>query len=476
MIPFAALLLATIVAIELCRGTDILRRFATLPRAGRRAGRLLVKTRVTEARKERAVQLMARRLFALSASAGGALLLVASPFALTLALDRVHPLGIAHALTDWPVRIWLLVLTTAYALARRASTDRLLHRIALGSPTVLEASFDIERSLFLKTSPRSEGTAPVFVTGLARAGTTILMRTLHESGAFAALTYRDLPFALAPNVWARLSGGASRKVEAIERGHGDGILHDLDSPEAIEELFWLAHEGAHYRSTSSLAPLPPAPDTIAAFRAYVALVMRRYRQPRYLSKNNNNLLRMHALIEAFPDAVLLHPFRDPIQQAASLLTQHKRACELAGQYPYRADFMRWLGHHEFGADHRPFLLPGAPTAADDATVIDHWLKLWIAAYRFLLRQPEEVRRRQVFVDYDALCHETDGQAAMLTARLKLDRPFSQAGLRAPPIRPTTEADPLLVAEAMCVHAELVTLCRAAYAKRTSAVDENRAVA
>jgi hypothetical protein len=338
-------------------------------------------------------------------------------------------------------------------------------------------SFDIERSLYLRTAPKPEGTAPVFVTGLARAGTTILMRTLHESGAFAALTYRDLPFPLAANTWAQLISRSHRHVAAQERGHGDGIVHDLDSPQAIEEVFWLAHEGRRYRSEAGLAPFPPQPETIAAFRDHVALTMRRHGQPRYLSKNNNNLLRLPALVEAFADAVLLHPFRDPIQQAASLREQHRRACDLARTDPYRADFMRWLGHHEFGADRRPFLLPGAPAAPDDdPATIDHWLRVWIAAYRALLRQPDAVRTRQVFVDYDALCRDVDGQAAMLTARLRLDRPFSQAGLRAAPIRLVPDADPLLAAEAYCIHAELITWCRSTYERMSAVADVTRAVA
>ena len=40
---------------------------------------------------------------------------------------------------------------------------------------------------------------------------------------------------------------------------------------------------------------------------------------RYLSKNNNNILRLPALARAFPQALILIPFRDPLTHAASLL-------------------------------------------------------------------------------------------------------------------------------------------------------------
>jgi hypothetical protein len=243
-------------------------------------------------------------------------------------------------------------------------SDRLLHRIALGFAPVLEASFDIERARYRKAIADMQVEAPVFVCGLARAGTSILTRLIEGSGAFASLTYRDLPFPLAPNSWRRLSAGFNRRVETRERGHGDGLTHDLDSPEAIEEVFWRAQEGERYITPEGLRPEPPAQATIAAFRDYARLVLLGSPGKRYLSKNNNNVLRLPALAEAFPDAVLLHPFRDPVQQAESLRAQHLRAIALAAGDGFRRSFMGWLGHHEFGADQRPFLFAGAPSRED----------------------------------------------------------------------------------------------------------------
>ena len=36
----------------------------------------------------------------------------------------------------------------------------------------------------------------VFITGLARSGTTILLNALYKSNIFASLTYSDMPFVL----------------------------------------------------------------------------------------------------------------------------------------------------------------------------------------------------------------------------------------------------------------------------------------
>ena len=319
--------------------------------------------------------------------------------------------------------------------------DRLLHRIAM-TGAVLDLSFDIERSRFGAAARAQAGGAPVFVAGLARAGTTIILRVLHETGAFASLTYRDMPFPLAPNSWHRMTARSRHDIASAARGHGDGLEHDLDSPEAIEEAFWRIRPGV------------PVAETIAEFRDLVALVRLRYAKPRYLSKNNANTLRLPAIVEAFPDAVLLHPFRDPAEQAASLLGQHVRAIELGRADPFRARYMRWLGHHDFGLDHRPPDLPGAPSAGEPSDGVDYWLRIWIAVHRHLLDQPGDVRARQLFVDYDALCADPAAGLAPIAAAVGV--PLAGGTLRVTPRRDTLGADPALLDDARAVHAALIS--------------------
>ena len=330
-----------------------------------------------------------------------------------------------------------------------SGADKLLHRIALGSPALLEATFDIERAAHRKRLSEVSIQRPVFIAGLARAGTSILTRLLHAGGSFAAPSYRDLPFPLAPNGWARLGG--KRHVEASERGHGDGLTHDLDSPEAIEEVFWRVFEGNRYLRRDGLVPVTPDPETLANFRDYMCLVLLRHGGTRYLSKNNNNILRLDGLATRFPDALLVHPFRDPLQQALSLLAQHRRAIALAEEDPFRRRFMTWLGHHEFGADHRPFRFEGAPEPGEDADRIEYWLKLWDSVHRALLGAIGAVQERQFFLDYDALCAEPRVYGPRLA--VIVEAPIDSSTLRAPELR-AAEADPVLLARAGETHARL----------------------
>lgn len=278
---------------------------------------------------------------------------------------------------------------------------RLLHRLALGSDAVAEASFDLQQGLDRAAIANADLRAPIFVAGLARAGTTILMRRIYGSGQFRSLTYRDMPFVLAPNLWARLSASSSRKSAARERAHGDGILVDFDSPEALEEVFWRVFCADQYIRPDRLVPMSADDETIGKFRGYVASILAPHPGQRYLSKNNNNILRLPALAEAFPDATILIPYRAPLQHALSLMKQHERFTGEHAENAFSQAYMTWLVHHEFGADQRPFVFSESPPAGDPARDLDYWLRLWLDAYAFIIANAPD---QCVFVGYEQLCN------------------------------------------------------------------------
>lgn len=255
----------------------------------------------------------------------------------------------------------------------------MLHRMALGSAAIAEMSHDVERGLYLKASPQARGGRHVYVTGLARSGSTILLRELHRTGVFGSLTYADMPFVLAPNLWARMA----RKTapgEKAERAHGDGIEVDHHSPEALEEVFWRVFCGPDYIAADGLHPHEPLPEVIDGYLDLIRLILRRTGKTRYLAKNNNLILRLATLAQAMPEAIFLVPLRAPVQHAGSLLGQHRR---FLSPDPFTVAYMTWLAHHEFGATHRPFLFGARPQG--DPLALDYWLQVWIAAHTELAR-------------------------------------------------------------------------------------------
>ncbi len=254
------------------------------------------------------------------------------------------------------------------------------------------------------------GERHVFVSGLARAGTTVLMRRFYATNLYCSLTYRDMPFVLAPNLWRKLACLSKRTVAATtERAHGDRIMVDVDSPEGLEEVFWRVFTGDTYIERKRLKPHLPDSETRWKYVCYINAILNAKdgRVSRYLSKNNNNILRLNTIRHVFPRALILIPFREPLSHAGSLLRQHRNFVKAQENDRFVRSYMTWLVHHEFGLDHRPFRFDEdcatqAYTYRTD--MIDYWLELWCATYGWLeYAAPKDA----IFVCYEDLCSCTD---------------------------------------------------------------------
>jgi hypothetical protein len=353
--------------------------------------------------------------------------------------------------------------------------DRQIHRMALSSRFARRGAFELELLLAqVLGRPKSEASSsswlghsggPVFVCGLARSGTTVLLRALNRLESLHSLTYRDMPFVMAPGLWRMISGSSRRAMEATERAHGDDLLVDYDSPEAFEEVFWSTFEpGA--AAQGCVGQQPPSDETLAAFRRYRELVanppLQAVRaQPstsrRYLSKNNNNLVRLTALCSE-PSATVLLAYRHPLEVARSLHAQHQRFSALHARDAFGRSYMSWLGHFEFGLDHRPycFARPGMnPALHPDAP--DYWLDYWIAVHEHVLTLTHPAIH---LVEHQALREQP---RAMLTRVLRiLDIATDQADgiwneIKAPEARQGHESEPWhagLVDQALHLHDRL----------------------
>ena len=74
---------------------------------------------------------------------------------------------------------------------------------------------------------------PIYVTGLARSGTTKLLETLNAHDLTVSHCYSDYPPVFTPYLWNRVLARMPQKPAApSERAHRDGIVVTPDSPEA----------------------------------------------------------------------------------------------------------------------------------------------------------------------------------------------------------------------------------------------------
>lgn len=397
MILYAAIAAATILACEVALRLPLRRIMAGFNANAARAVAVVGSGAISDHWKEKVLPVYAWRIMKGSVLFFLCLIAIAVPVFAVMALVTGSPGAATAALMRPLPLIFMTALGVAYVWARLrrarrgapaadaapetssdySALDKTLHSVVLGNPMLAGVLPGLDARLARGAVPVTD---PVYVTGLARAGTTAIMRALHGSGAFASLTYADMPFVLAPNLWARLSRAQARERRARERAHGDGVVVDFDAPEALEEVFWRSQCGRDYINNNGLVPHVPDAETIAAYRAWQARVCHRHGPDRYLAKNNNMMLRLAPLAEAMPDARILVPVRDPLAQALSLRRQHRRFREADA---FTRDYMRWLVHHEFGPDQRPFRLPGQPVPSGDTDGLAYWLTLWLACYGHL---------------------------------------------------------------------------------------------
>ena len=78
--------------------------------------------------------------------------------------------------------------------------EKILHKIIFKNRFLCELLFDFENGQHKKNNPLPNINTPVFVTGLARAGTTALLNSLYDTNRFNSFTYNDMPFIFSPKM------------------------------------------------------------------------------------------------------------------------------------------------------------------------------------------------------------------------------------------------------------------------------------
>ena len=266
--------------------------------------------------------------------------------------------------------------------------EQKLHKFALSSQFMREVTFDIE-STNISSSIKNEN--HIFITGLARSGTTILLNAIYKSNLFASLSYSDMPFVLAPNLWSKISFN-KRHSDLKERAHGDGIKVSTDSPEACEEVFWKTFSDEENEELKG------------KFRVYVGNILHKYKKGRYLSKNNQNIKRVELIESIFSNSIILIPFREPIQHAYSLLTQHKKFIDEAKNDKFISKYMKWIGHTEFGPNYIPIYNQNLNFQND--LDINHWIEQWYLSYSNAFQSLKN-KKNFYFISYEKLCLKKD---------------------------------------------------------------------
>ena len=244
-----------------------------------------------------------------------------------------------------------------------SNIQKFLHDFVLSKKIINKSLLELEKIIFLKNKD-IKNQSNVFITGLPRSGTTSLLNFLFSSNEYAALTYNNMPFILSPN-FSKLFH--KKNIIKKERLHRDGIDFDNNSPEALDEIFFDNNEEFVRNELEN----------------YIQLILLSNNKSKYLSKNNLNYKRIDIIQSIFPNSIFLIPIREPLQHANSLLNQHLHFSQLQKEDDFIRRYMNYLGHNEFGLNHKPW---NDPINHQDLNKIDYWLEQWCLFYQNILNK------------------------------------------------------------------------------------------
>jgi hypothetical protein len=200
----------------------------------------------------------------------------------------------------------------------------------------------------------------------------------------------------------------------VERAHKDRIKVTPSSPEAMEEVLWMAFFPHLHDPTRSqvLDRTTSAPAFEEFYRAHIKKLLMIRDGRRYPAKANYDLTRLAYLQKLFPDARFIIPVREPHWHVASLVKQHRLFVEAETADPRIRRHMRRAGHFEFGLDRRAI----NPNDDEEAARIEAlwsvgrdsegYARLWARTYGFVLDQLAEepaLAAAVRFVRYEAFC-------------------------------------------------------------------------
>ena len=280
--------------------------------------------------------------------------------------------------------------------------DQILNKQFLGNNELSNFLFNRILNKSLNSNYQSNKNY-VFITGLARSGSTAILNQLYESNQFCSLLYSHMPFILSPKLANLASYLINNEKTKVERLHKDGLFINNSSPECLDEIFWIKSTKNYY----DYDLLEPEEIDIKYLRGYEYL-LKSYSElqhgKRLIIKNNNNHIRINFLSEYFYDCKFLIIFRNPLYHAYSLMRSHERFCKLQEQDPYILEYMNLIGHREFGKGKKKFIYNNSCNENKySSNSINYWLNQWIDCYRWILEKSFYKKDNIYLVCYEKVC-------------------------------------------------------------------------
>ena len=274
--------------------------------------------------------------------------------------------------------------------------DKLLFKIFLNNDIFQEVLFDVDKFFFYSKNKKIKS---LYITGLPRSGTTILLNELYKTKEFSSLTFQDMPFLLSPNIYGFLKKifkifllinllekfFKKKSKKKYKRIHNDGIFVSDEMPEAFDEVFWRVFKRRKYITEEKIKFHNIDKFELDEYQKYINIITFKNNKNYYLSKNNINLLRLNNLSN-LKNSFFIVTFRNPFFHSYSLAKTHKIICEKQKKNPFIISYMNHLVHHEFGLNIKNLNFKNKFNTTYKNTNINFWLSYWIYVYENIIEK------------------------------------------------------------------------------------------
>lgn len=308
---------------------------------------------------------------------------------------------------------------------------RLFGTFAAHFNRLLIATGNLETSFLTERLSEIEIDRPIYVAGLARSGSTILLEILASADGVVTHRYNDYPPLFVPYFWNLLLRHLPKKqLKPVERTHLDGLMITPESPEAFEEVIWMTFFPALHQpgATGLLDARTDNPTFERFYREHVRKLMYVRGGNRYASKGNYNVTRFNYLSKLFPDARFVLPIREPTGHIASLMKQHALFTKGEQGNPHMLAHLRRIGHFEFGMDRRPSNAGNAAAISEVDALwqageeVRGWARYWRRLYQYLadaLDRDRAFKEAAIVVRFEDLCASPESTVRTLMAHCQL---------------------------------------------------------
>jgi len=306
-------------------------------------------------------------------------------------------------------------------------------RLVASTPGFWKALGNLESFALAKELHNQEIIKPIFVSGVARSGSTILTEVISQHPQLACHHYSDFPITWIPYWWNSLRKHLPLpKQEPQERAHRDRLMITSDSPEAIEEVLWMHFFPAAHKPDCShaMGGQESHPQFEKFYRDHIRKLLLVRNRQRFVAKNNYHATRIEYLLRLFPDARFIIPIRDPVQQVASLIKQHRLFSQQDVEDSRVSRQLQLSGHYEFGPLRCPIIVDKSRQThyGEDLEDIDWYANQWADVYGYLHQRMQEnpaLAKACLVVRYEDTCSQTRKNLGRIFTHLGLDDEWAE---------------------------------------------------